>query len=76
MEDRVNNWLDKTIANNNGVVMIYDGYEIIESKNFMFCNQIFSKIIDYLKSNKLELYDDDEFRDMLTYIIYKYSHHE
>ena len=76
LEYKINNWLDNTIINNNGNEMIYQGYELVEYKNFMFCNDLFVKIKESLKKKNLELIDSDEFRDKLTYLIYKYSNNE
>ena len=73
LENRVNNWLNKSIVGNNGELYNNYGYELEVFKNSAYCEELFLKILDLLKINNYVLEDQERFKDRFIYLVYKYS---
>lgn len=72
LEHKVNNWLNKEVHSN--IDHIYEtstDYEIY--RNFNYCDDFFDIIINIIKKNNYDITKQEELKDNITYLLYKYS---
>ena len=69
LERNVNDWLNKSVKTNNGVLNI--DYLYID-----YCDDFYFKIKEVLLKNGNTILNEEEFKDKVIYFLYKYSQHE
>lgn len=76
LEYLVNNWLDKTITSNNGIILLNYNNEIYNYTYRDYCNHFYSKISDLVRKNNHDIINEEEFKDRVIYFLYKYCQNE
>tara|TARA_Y100000389_G_C17120497_1_gene345200 strand:+ start:190 stop:453 length:264 start_codon:yes stop_codon:yes gene_type:complete len=76
LEQNVNDWLIKPVASNNGNLKIkyHDG--ISDYLYSDYCEECYDKIKEITLKNGNKILNEEEFKDRVIYLLYKYSQHE
>ena len=76
-ERLVNNWLEQPVKSNNGILyQEHNGDEVLEYTYSDYCEDFYFKIKSKLIKNGNTILHEEEFKDRVIYLLYKYSKHE
>lgn len=76
-ESVVNNWLDSSIVSNNGILYHKNNEkELLEYTYSDYCEDFYFKIKNEIIKKGNSIQDEEEFKDRVIYLLYKYSQHE
>ena len=76
LEHIVNDWLEKPVKSNNGILYHENENEILEYTYNDYCEDFYFKIKNKLIKNGNTILHVEEFKDRVIYLLYKYSQHE
>lgn len=76
LEHLVNDWLVKPVKSNNGILYHENENEVLEYTYNDYCEDFYFKIKNKLIKNGNTILHEEEFKDRVIYLLYKYSQHE
>ena len=70
----VNNWLNKPVVSNNGILYHKNNEnELLEYTYSDYCEDFYFKIKSEIIKSKNVILNEEEFKDRVIYLLYKYS---
>lgn len=77
LERLVNNWLDKPVKCNNGILYHKNNENIpLEYTYNDYCEDFYFKIKNKIIKGGNTILNEEEFKDRIIYLLYKYSQYE
>ena len=77
LERLVNDWLEKPVVSNNGILYHEnDNDELLEYTYNDYCEDFYFKIKNKLIKNGNTIMNEEEFKDRVIYLLYKYSNND
>lgn len=73
LERLVNNWLQQPVKCNNGI--LYNS-NLLEYTYHDYCEDFYLKLKNKVTKHGNTIEDEEEFKDRVIYLLYKYSQHE
>ena len=72
LEYRINTWLDQPITSNNGNLLVEIENQYFNYLYRDYCEDYFSKIKKIIVSSGNTIANEEEFKDRVIYLLYKY----
>lgn len=76
LEYRINSWLDQPVTSNNGNLLVEIENEYLNYLYRDYCDDYFSKIKNIIISSGNSITNEEEFKDRVIYLLYKYCQNE
>lgn len=72
LEYRINTWLDQPVTSNNGNLLVEIENQYFNYLYRDYCDDYFSKIKNIIVSGGNTITNEEEFKDRVIYLLYKY----